>query len=304
MKRFIIIFLCMSFFTGCGVFSPKSASFSPPTLGYDTTMSSSLQALPKPKGKISVSVYNFRDQTGQYKFHPTSSSFSTAMTQGATSMLIQSLITTGWFVPLEREGLNNLLTERKIIRAKTKGKNGDADDPGGLRELISAPIILEGGIIAYETNVSTGGLGAKYFGAGGSAQYRKDQVTLYLRAVNVARGEILKSVSASKSIMSTEVDAGVFRFVDYKRLLEGEIGFTTNEPTQLCVLEAIEKSVLSLIVDGIIENLWEIRNPEEIRSKVVVDYLNEKYGEERAKIVVENYLKSKNITQRVPDTKK
>lgn len=291
MHRFACLFVIMLIFSGCGAFSPHSTSFSPANLGYETKMQAAIASLPEPKGKITVSVYNFRDQTGQYKYHPTSSSFSTAMTQGATSMLMQTLISTGWFVPLEREGLNDLLTERKIIRAKFKGK-GD-EDLTGLKDLIPASIILEGGIIAYETNVATGGFGAKYFGVGGSTEYRKDQVTLYLRAVNVIRGEVLKSVSASKSIMSMEVHAGVFRYVDYQKLLEGEAGFTTNEPPQLCVLEAIEKSVVSLIVDGILDNLWELKNPQEIYNPVVTGYLEEKYGKEKTEILIERYLANK-----------
>ena len=72
--------------------------------------------LPEPKGKVAVAVYGFRDQTGQYKPSP-DSSFSTAVTQGASSILVRALKLSGWFTPVERENLQNLLTERKIVRA-------------------------------------------------------------------------------------------------------------------------------------------------------------------------------------------
>ncbi|WP_144681079.1 CsgG/HfaB family protein [Desulfobotulus alkaliphilus] len=255
------------------------------TLGYETPSGKILRQLPEPKGKITVAVYNFRDQTGQYKHHPTTSSFSTAVTQGATTMMVESLLASGWFVPVEREGLNDLLTERKIIRANIANPGSGNDIPN----LLHAPLILEGGIVAYETNVSTGGMGAKYFGVGGSTQYRKDQVTLYLRAVDVMQGKILHSVSTSKSILSMEVMAGIFRYVDYRKLLEAEAGYTTNEPPQLCVLEAIEKALLAMIVDGIISGLWELKNYEDINNPIIYNYLREKYGRKEARATIARY---------------
>ena len=38
----------------------------------------------------------------------------TAVTQGASSMILKALEESKWFIPLEREGLSNLLNERKI----------------------------------------------------------------------------------------------------------------------------------------------------------------------------------------------
>ena len=59
-----------------------------------------------------------------------------------------------------------------------------------------------------------------------------DQIAVNLRVVNVSTGEILSSVNTSKTILSYEVQAGVFRFIDYQRLLEGEIGYTLTN--RLC----------------------------------------------------------------------
>lgn len=106
--------------------------------------------------------------------------------------------------------------------------------------------MVEGSIIGYESNVKSGGVGARYFGIGADTQYQLDQIAVNLRVVNVSTGEILSSVNTSKTILSYEVQAGVFRFIDYQRLLEGEIGYTSNEPVMLCLMSAIETGVIFL----------------------------------------------------------
>lgn len=256
---------------GCGT-SKVVVPEEPAALTPFTPAHSELTSLPSPKGKIPVSVYNFRDQTGQYKFQPNVSSFSTAVTQGATSMLIKALNDSGWFLPLEREGLQDLLTERKIIRAAQQNGNGGRNLP----PLMFANLLIEGGIIGFESNVKTGGAGARYFGIGASTEYRVDQVTVYLRAVDITTGRILDNVSTTKTIYSREVRAGVFRFVSFKKLLEVEAGYTTNEPTQLCVLEAVEKAVAALVIEGIVKNHWQLANPDDIDAAVITEYLDEK----------------------------
>lgn len=208
----------------------------------------SLKAQPGPKFPIPVAVYSFRDQTGQYKPQANVSSFSTAVTQGATSMLVQTLLDSGWFTPVEREGLQNLLTERKFINRQKKGDE--------LPTMANARLLLEGGIISYETNTSTGGIGVEYYGIGASEMYREDQVTIYLRAVDVHSGKVLMSVNTTKRVMSQEMRAGLFRFTSLNRLAEAEVGFTTNEPVQFCVQQAIEVAVAELIEKGIRQGYW------------------------------------------------
>lgn len=257
--------------------SLASRMTTPATLGYVSASHSDLVSLPKPVGKIPVAVYSFRDQTGQYKPLPNVTSFSTAVTQGATSMLIQALIDSDWFVPVEREGLQDLLTERKITRATMKNKSGQELSPQAqLPNLINAQMIIEGGIVAYESNLTTGGFGAKYYGIGGSLEYRVDRVTLYLRAIDVKTGRVLKSVSTAKTVLSRAVDIGVFRYISFKRLLEVETGLSTNEPPQMCVLEALEKAVTSLIIEGIEDGLWRLQDPDDITSPVILRYQEEK----------------------------
>jgi curli production assembly/transport component CsgG len=224
-----------------------------------------------------AAVYRFRDQTGQYKAKEAGSSFSTAVTQGATSILMRALEESGWFVPIEREGLSNLLNERQIIQSiRQQHKGAGGEDLGPLPPLLYAGVMLEGGIVGYDTNVLTGGAGARYFGIGGSGEYRKDQVTVYLRAVSTQSGRVLKTVHTTKTILSQKVDGGAFLFVDQDRLLETEAGYSFNEPPVLAVTEAIDQAVRALVLEGIREGIW---SPADAQSESVTAAL-EQYAEE------------------------
>ena len=297
MKRIIPVLLIFLGWASIG----RADSFEPTkaTSGYITAVHKDLISLPPPKEKIVVAVYKFRDQTGQFKPSTTGTTFSTAITQGATSMLIKALEDSKWFIPIERESLPNLLNERKIIRStrmQYQAENKEKERIPPLPPLLYAGVILEGGVISYETDIITGGFGARYFGLGGSTQIRKDQVTIYLRAVSTQNGRILKSVSTTKSILSKEVTFGVYRFVRFKRLLEAETGLTTNEPPQMCVLEAIEKAVFDMIVEGIQENLWALENPEDINSPLIQNYLKGKEEDENFLQGDFDYLTAKGLS--------
>ena len=159
----------------------SNATLTPPTR---TTRD--LTHLPPPKGKIVAAVYGFRDLTGQYKASP-DSSFSSQVTQGGASFLVKAMRDSGWFTPVERENLQDLLTERKIMRA-TDGADAKKAQNDAMAPLMPANIVLEGGIVGYDTNVRTGGAGVAYLGISGSTQYRIDQVTVNLRAIDIRTG--------------------------------------------------------------------------------------------------------------------
>ncbi|NHE58860.1 CsgG/HfaB family protein [Cyclobacterium plantarum] len=237
-------------------------------------MKKELLSLPEPKEPVVVAVYKFRDQTGQYKESNVGASWSTAVTQGATNILIRALEESGWFVPIERENISNLLNERKIIRSSREQYEGNNNIL--LPPLLFAGVLLEGGIVSYETNVFTGGAGIRYFGSNVSSQYREDRVSIYLRAVSTSNGKVLKTVYTTKSILSQEVSTGIFRYVKFKRLLEAEMGYTHNEPRELAITEAVEKAVHSLVIEGIIGRLWELNEPIDSAQHIIDDYLEEK----------------------------
>lgn len=261
----------------CGPYMHQPLRTRRAVLGQETPAKKVLLELPQAKEKIVVAVYKFRDQTGQYKASETGANWSTAVTQGATTILIRALEESGWFIPIERENMGNLLNERKIIRtSRAQYEGGDENSSSLLPPLLFAGVILEGGIISYETNILTGGAGIRYFGADASGQYREDRVSIYIRAVSSSNGKVLKTVYTTKSILSQEVSVGLFRYVKTKRLLEAETGFTYNEPSEICVTEAIEKAVESLIIEGIQGKLWALQNPKDTASVSFTNYLDEK----------------------------
>lgn len=244
------------------------AHLSPPT-----KVTRDLFQLPPPKGKIVVAVYGFRDQTGQYKPSP-ESSFSTAVTQGAGAILIKALQDSGWFIPVERENLQNLLTERKIVRALESPPEKDVPAPQ-VPQLLPASIIMEGGVTAYDSNIRTGGLGAGFLGISLSTQYRVDQVTVSLRSVDIRTGRILASVSTTKSLLSYEVRPSVFKFVNFKDLAQFEAGVTRNEPAELCVREAIESAVVFLVVRGVANQQWALSDARDWDTPLIKAYLQD-----------------------------
>lgn len=181
-------------------------------------------------------------------------------------------------MPVERENLSNLLQERKLaLQMANQYSNETIKETASkvLQPLVFAGVIFEGGIISYDSNVVSGGIGAKYFGAGGAAQYRVDRVTVYLRAVSVKNGVILKTVQTTKVILSQQISFGIFRFVRLNRLLEAEAGYSTNEPVDMAIQEAIEKAVFDMIIEGVKIGMWKPKNPEEFK-KIIDRYEKEK----------------------------
>jgi len=257
----------------CAPLQQPAELASPAQLTPPTPSTQDLLTLPPPKGRIVVAVYGFRDQTGQYKAAP-DSSFSTSVTQGAASMLIKALKDSGWFTPVERESLQELLTERRIVRALDGSQDNNAPKIY-IPPLVPASILIDGGIISYESNVRTGGLGARFLGVGASTQYRVDQVTIGLRSVDIRTGQILQTVSTTKTIFSYEIRPSVFKFVNFKDLLEIEGGITRNEPAQLAVKEAIEAAVIYLTVRGLKDGQWTLRNEADWNQPVIQNYLKE-----------------------------
>lgn len=287
--RLVIVFL----FSGCSAFYNQPTGVEKAVLGESTPATSLLKELPKPKEKVVVGVYKFRDQTGQYKPQELGSSFSTAVTQGATSILLKALEDSKWFVPIERENIGNLLQERNLIRSTRQeySKNPNPNEPQ-LTPLLYAGVLLEGGIISYDSNIITGGFGARYFGTGASIKYRQDRVTVYLRMISTSNGKILKSVYVSKTILSQAIDESLFKYVNFKRLLEVETGYTTNEPVHMAVTEAIEKAVQSLVLEGIEDNIWQAN-----ASETEIDAILKKYKTE-TEITENSAIYGRNLFER------
>lgn len=276
-SRVIIVLFLLFSIPSCTPYMRQPLKPRRAIIGPESPEKKGLLGLPAPKEKIVAAVYKFRDQTGQYKPSENGANWSTAVTQGATTILIRALEESGWFIPIERENIANLLNERKIIRSSRAQYEGkDENSASLLPPLLFAGVILEGGIISYDTNILTGGAGIRYFGTDASGQYREDRVSIYIRAVSTSNGKVLKTVYTTKSILSQEVSLGIFRYVQVKRLLEAESGLTYNEPTEICITEAIEKAIESLIFEGIKDKLWSLKESKDTTSIAYTNYLEEK----------------------------
>jgi curli production assembly/transport component CsgG len=247
---------------GCAITGSSKDPASPPATMVETTKTGIvLDNLPPPKRKLDVSVYNFPDLTGQNKSNDNFAEFSRALTQGGSSILTDVLVKAGggaWFDVAERADLQPLLQERQIIqntRTALEGKKAPSLPP-----LRFAGIILEGGVIGYDTNETTGGIGANYLGIGGNVQYRQDIITVALRAVSVQTGRVLASVTTTKIVYSVNVSGTGFQFAAVDHLLQADLGFTKNSPATLAVREGVQLAVYSLIFEGVKNGLWEFRD--------------------------------------------
>lgn len=226
------------------------------------TISKEIDKLPAPAGpKIAVAVYGFKDMTGQRKNSTTLSLFSTAVTQGAESYLIKSLQEAGnrqWFTVVERVNLDNLLKERQMIKQTREiyeGKNAKMLPP-----LTLAGVIVEGGIVDYNSNVLTGGTGVAVLGIGPYTQYTQDQVVISLRLVSVQSGEILTTVTVEKNLLSTHEGVTGLRFFNQNtQTFEFDTSQTFNEPGNYALRSAIEQAIVELVKRGERLGLWKYK---------------------------------------------
>jgi len=249
------------FLTGCSTITEQSSEIIDNPRVQSNPMSVELTNVPALDGsRMTVGVYSFTDKTGQRAPADNFSSLSSAVTQGAEVWVIDALMQAGngsWFEVVERVGMDNIIKERQLIR---QTRENYLDDPNPLDPMKFAGLILEGGIVGYDSNVATGGSGARYFGIGAATEYRVDTVTIAMRLVSVSTGRVLLSVATEKTIASHRTGTDVFKFLDMgTKALEIESGFSVNEPTNYAVRAAIEAGVIELIYEGARRELWSFK---------------------------------------------
>lgn len=267
---------------GCaGIPDPGLGPRTEPKLPEITTPNLALRNLPPPPKRVAVAVYGFPDLTGQFgETEAGGQTLSRQVTQGGEALLIKALQDAGerrWFTVLDRMRLDDTLKERQIITEMRRiYRNEDKPTADVLPPLAHAGIILQGGIIGYDTYKQTGGFGARYLGIGAFTQWQHDTVEVTLRAVSTRTGEVLVSVLARKDIVSVSLKGDVFRYVMLDRIVEAEAGVTRNEPTTVAVQEAIEKVVASLVIEGAERGLWTFGDAVTGR-ELIASYNAEKY---------------------------
>jgi curli production assembly/transport component CsgG len=216
-----------------------------------------LENLPPGRQRLDVAVYQFPDLTGKNEPNDNVAVFSRAVTQGASGFGVDALQRAGhgrWFTVDERGGLNDLLQERQLVRA-TRAEF-EAENARPLPPMRFAGLLLEGGVLGFDGNVTTGGIGANFLGIGADVQYRQDSVTVGMRVVSVQNGQILTSVTTTKTVYSVALRGNVYKFVAADQLLQAEAGITRTEPTQLAVRQAIDLAVYATIMQGVQNNIW------------------------------------------------
>jgi curli production assembly/transport component CsgG len=224
------------------------------------TKVSELGTIPGPSGPpITIAVYNFTDKTGQRKPNNNIATLSSAVTQGGEVFLIKALQDAGkgkWFQVVERVGLDDLIKERQLIRNQRETYEGKDSKP--LSPMLVAGVLIQGGIVGYDSNIGSGGAGAALLGIGSAAQYRTDEVTIVIRLVSVHTGEVLVSAGASKTILSAGIDNNVVKFLDKGTMsVQIEAGANVNEPSTYAVRVATEAAVVDMIRQGAQKKLWQ-----------------------------------------------
>jgi len=266
--KVLLLIVGVLFLNGCAAIVGAGSGLALEPKGPEIVPSSAHQLLnlPPPNTKAVVAVYNFSDKTGQRKTIDNIASFSTAVTQGGDDILIEALRDAGrgnWFAVVERSGLDGLTRERQLIKNTRDMYEGEGANR--LKPLLYAGLILEGGLIGYDTNVRTGGAGARTLGIGMKHQYREDKVTVVLRAILVQTGEVLLNVTATKTILSTGGGTDFFKFYELgTQLVEAESGSTENEAGTHAVRAAIEAAVYGLVIQGLERQVWDF-NYEALR---------------------------------------
>ena len=279
MKRLILSFVIATALSGCASIHMDVGRDEPVALQPRESLTTKIPELDGPA--ITIAVYGFQDKTGQMKPNDKLAVFSKAVTQGAEVFLIKSLQDSkNWFKVVERVGLDNLIKERQLIRNQREVYEGKDARP--LKPMTVAGVMIEGGIIGYDSNIRSGGNGARFLGIGGSQQYRVDEIVISMRLISVNSGEVLLTTAVSKTIFSTQHNVGVLRFVDAgTKALELENGMALNEPTTYAVRVAIEQAVYDMIVEGEKKGIWRYKKPVQTVVKEEVKV------EEKKDVVVE-----------------
>jgi curli production assembly/transport component CsgG len=276
MKQILVI-LSVLILSGCAATQKMGYEYKPEVAA--NKMQKEFDTLPAPAGKkVTVAVYGFADKTGQRKPTPGIASLSTAVTQGGEVFLIKALQDVGrgtWFDVVERVNIDALTKERTIIRQMREAYEGKDAKP--LMPLMFAGIIMDGGIIGYDSGSESGGAAYRFLGIGPQTQYSKDTVTVSLRAVSVNTGKVLAAITVTKIVYSTADSVAVLKYINNKNIASGifgnadnvasitgsmfeaESGLTINEPGTLAIKATVEAAVVELIKEGERKGVWDFK---------------------------------------------
>ena len=303
LKNIAIILLLSIFISGCSSTMANKGHLKTQSIAFKE-----LETITQPEGDpIIIAVYDFGDMSGQKKPGGNYASMSSAVTQGSYQILIKALQDAGqgkWFRVVERHSLASLLQERKLIR--TTRQISDGEEAQALPALLFAGAYVTGGIVGYDSDVLSGGAGARVLGIGTSKQYRQDIISIMLRLINVQTGEVIISTTIEKTIYSSSTNGDVFKYFDADTMLvEIEAGYSKNEPVTFAVRKAIEAGVVSLIKEGAELDLWKFGPTVEEMSleaeKQMTEELDKMDKESKEKLKIEEERKELDKLKKLND---
>jgi curli production assembly/transport component CsgG len=247
-----------------------------------------LAQLPPAPRQITVAVYDFPDLTGQRKPTPPGavvSELSTAVTQGASSIMIEALKAAGsgtYFNVVDRTRDADQVRERSVIAdstgspsnkpdKKADGKAGSSAANANIRRLRPAEYIINGGLVAFERSVLISNSSLAILGIGGSKSVIRNYVSVTMRMVRADTAEVVASVTAYRSVDTdtagisshSRASNGLFpdtlltKYPSPSDYLEADFSGTRNEMTQIAIREAIEAGLIELIDRGNQMALWQ-----------------------------------------------
>lgn len=262
MMRIITLLSLVVLLSGCAVGQKLGKEYMPEVAV--NKMQKEFDTMPAPAADrpVVVAVYSFDDKTGQRRPQQNVASLSSAVTQGGVVFLIKALQDVGqgrWFDVVERVNIDALVKERMIIKQMREAYEGKDAKP--LMPLMFAGMIIEGGIIGYDSSSESGGSAFRWLGIGPQTQYSKDIVTVSLRAVSVNTGKVLLAITVTKTVYSTADSVAVLKFLNNgTQAFEAESGLTINEPGTLAVKTTVEAAVVELIKEGQRKGVWNFKD--------------------------------------------
>jgi curli production assembly/transport component CsgG len=259
-QKLLLLFLSAVLLSSCTLMIDPIQNNLPPVEYLENavmqTLHTDLKNVAEPERKPVIAVYDFQDLTGQRRSNSKYATFSTAVTQAPHAYLIRALKHSNFFEVVERVSLDAVTKERQLIRSTRE----TFDEELKLMPLKFGDMVMTGGVLSYEANIESAGMGARYLGLGASRKVRRDQVTVSLRTVSVSTGRILTEVLVTKSVFSASLDNDVFRFIsEGTELVEIEGGSVANEPMSTALQIAIESAVLATINEGVTLKLWRYK---------------------------------------------
>ncbi|RJP85270.1 MAG: hypothetical protein C4518_16745 [Desulfobacteraceae bacterium] len=233
--KFVIFLFCCFYLTGCetpGTKATVTSGQDSPDMAY-----SQQQAYNGPQARIAVA--RFKDKTG-------GGWWTGSIGDGMADQLTTALYNTNRYIVLEREALDDVLSEQDLgasgrVRADTAAKVGQIEGAellvvAAVTEFDGAASGAEGGLTGMATGVLGGSYGTMLGGALGG--YKKAHMAIDMRIVDAKTSRVLAATSVEGE--ATDVNLGGFAA---SGALAGGLGGWKNTPTEKALRVCIQKAV-------------------------------------------------------------